>query len=410
MRRVVRAGVVTLVAVVATAIPARADPGDLDLHFGGTGHVSAVIAGNQDGVDVAVRPSGRVLVASGGGTVVQFLANGDPDTGFGSGGVVAGTPGVEIYAMALDPLGNLVLAGDMGTDLFVERLLPSGDPDPDFGGGDGSVTTSFSEAAIGAGVTIGPHGRIVVAGLVGISQSRVMVARYLDNGDLDHAFSDDGKVATAILGDDHAEDVAVADDGSVVIAGSAAASDTGPRSFGVVRYHPNGRLDRTFSGDGKATVRMGTASDGFAVLIQPNGAIVVGGNYFHQDVIDWALARFTHAGKLDHSFSGDGKLPTTYGFGANFFAGIVRQGSGDLIAAGTHQDAEARSVFLVRYLPNGTIDSGFGIAGKVVEHLGDHPSCRGIERSPHGKVVIGATVDGVSSDGDLGAARFLAGA
>jgi uncharacterized delta-60 repeat protein len=410
LRRVVRAGVVSLVAMVAMAIPARADPGDLDLRFGGgTGHVSAVVAGNQDGVDVAVRPSGRVLVVSAGGTVVQFLANGNPDAGFGSGGIVAGTPGIEISAMALDPLGNLVLTGEMGTDLFVERLLPNGDPDPDFGGGDGSVTTAFSREAFGLGVTIGPHGRIVVAGGVGGSQSRMMAARYLVNGHLDHAFSDDGKVTTTVLGNDSAEDVAVADDGSVVVAGTAAPSDTSPRSFGVVRYHPNGHLDSTFSGDGKATVRMGASSDGFAVLIQPNGAIVVGGSYFHPN-IDWALARFTHAGKLDHSFSGDGKLPTAFGSGTTNFAGIVRQQSGDLIAAGTHHDAGDISAVLVRYLPNGTVDSGFGTAGRVVEDLGDHPSCRGIERSPHGKVVIGATVDGASTDNDLGAARFLAGA
>ncbi|MFL5797858.1 MAG: hypothetical protein ACJ77A_07995 [Actinomycetota bacterium] len=409
MRRVVRAGAVSLVAVVAAAIPAWADPGDLDPGFGGTGHVSAVVAGNQDGTDVAVRPSGRVLVVSAGGTVVQFLANGDPDNEFGSGGVVTGPPGVEINAMALDPLGNLVLTGARGTDLFVERLLPNGDPDPAFGGGDGRVTTAFSKPAFGLGVTIGPHGRIAVTGGVGISQSRMMAARYLDNGHLDHTFSSDGKVKTLVLGNDSAEDIAVADDGSVVIAGTAAPSATSPRSFGIVRYRPNGHLDPTFSGDGRATVRIGTTSDGFAVLIQPNGAVVVGGNYFHP-TIDWALARFTHAGRLDHSFSGDGKLPTAFGSGTNNFAGIVRQQSGDLIAAGTHQDGGDHSVVLVRYLPNGSVDSGFGTAGRVVEDLGDHPSCRGIERSPHGKVVIGATVDGLSSDGDLGAARFLAGA
>ena len=409
MRRILRVSSVTLMVLVATALPARADPGDLDLNFGGgTGHVSAVVAGNQDGTDVAVRPSGRVLVVSEGGTIVQFLANGDPDTGFGSGGVVTGTPGVQIYAMALDSLGRLLLAGDMGTDVFVERLLPNGDPDADFGGGDGWVTTTFGKLAFGLGVTIGPHGRIVVAGQVGSNHSRMMAARYLDNGDPDPAFSDNGKVTTVVLGSDSAADVAVSDDGSVVVAGTAAASDESPRSFGVVRYHPNGHLDRTFSDDGKATVRMGTTSDGAAVLIQPNGAIVVGGSYFHP-TIDWALARFTDAGKLDHSFSGDGKLPTAFGSGTNNFGGIVRQGTGDLIVCGTHQDAGDRSLVLARYLPNGTVDSGFGTAGQVVEDLGDHPSCRGVGRSPHGKVVIGATVDGVSSDGDLGAARFLAG-
>ena len=407
MGRVVRAGAVSLVALVATALPARADPGDLDLHFGGTGHVSAVVAGNQDGVDVVVRPSGRVAVISQGGTVAQFLANGDPDTGFGSGGVVIGPPNVSINAAALDPLGKLVLTGFLGSDLLVERLLPNGDPDPTFGGG-GSVTTPFSQDAYGEGVTVGPHGGIVVVGGVGTTTSRVVVVRYLNNGNLDHSFSDDGKVTTVIQGDDSANGVAIAGDGSVVVAGSVSASGGSPRSFGVVRYHANGHLDRTFSGDGKATVRMGTTSDAVSVLIQPNGAIVVGGVFFSPG-INWALARFTHAGHLDHSFSTDGKVTTVFGSGANHFAGMVRQKNGDLIGAGTHQDPPDLSVVLVRYLPNGKIDSGFGTAGKVFKDFGDHPSCRGIARSPHGKVVIGATVDGVSTDGDLGAARFLAG-
>ena len=407
MGRVVRAAVVSLVVLVATALPAGADPGDLDLQFGGTGHVSAVVAGNQDGVDVVVRSSGRVAVVSAGGTVAQFLANGEPDTGFGSGGVVVGAPNVSIKAATLDSHGRLVLTGYLGNDLLVERLLPNGDPDPSFGG-TGSVTTHFSTLAYGNAVRIGPNGGIVVAGGVGNTTSRFVALRYLNNGHLDRSFSDDGKVTTVILGNDSAAGVAVADDGSVVAAGSAAASSGSARSFGVVRYHANGHLDGTFSADGKATVRIGTTSDAASVLIQPNDAIVVGGIYFHPN-IDWALARFTDTGKLDHSFSTDGKVTTGFGPDTNNFAGMVRQKSGDLIGCGTHQDGTDRSVILVRYLPSGKIDSGFGTAGKVFRHLGDTPSCRGIRRSPHGKVVIGATVFEGSTDGDLGAARFLAG-
>jgi uncharacterized delta-60 repeat protein len=218
--------VVSLVALVATALPALADPGDLDLHSGGTGHVSAVVAGNQDGVDVVVRSSGRVAVVSAGGTVAQFLANGDPDIGFGSGGVVGGAPNVSIKAATLDSLGRLVLTGYLGNDLLVERLLPHGDPDPSFGG-TGSVTTHFSTLAYGDAVRIGPHGGIVVAGGVGNTTSRFVVLRYLNNGHLDPSFSDDGKVTTVILGNDSAAGVAVAGDGSVAAAGSVSAADGG---------------------------------------------------------------------------------------------------------------------------------------------------------------------------------------
>jgi uncharacterized delta-60 repeat protein len=408
MRRFVLTAGVMLVALVATAAPAIADPGDLDPAFGGgTGHTSAVVTGNQDGVDVVVRPSGKVVVVSTGGTIVQFLANGDPDPDFGTAGVVH-TPGtVEIRAVALDAAGNLVLAGSMGNDVFVERFLPGGDPDNGFAGV-GAVTTHFGRPAYGVDVAVGPNGRIVVAGGLGFDNSRFLVIRYLPGGALDPNFNGDGSAATTVLGSDSAEAVAIANDGTVVVAGTAAASDAGPRSFGVVRYHPNGHLDRTFSGDGKATARVGSTSDGDSIVLQPDGKVVVGGSYFHPG-IDWALARFTAAGRLDHSFGGDGKVTTVFGPGTNNFGGLMRQASGDLVACGSRHDGGAISLLVVRYQPNGSLDPGFGASGGVEENLGDHPACRGISKSPHGKVVAGLTVDGAGTDGDLGAARFLAG-
>ena len=408
MRRIVPIAVAVVSVLVATAVPAIADPGDLDLSFGrGTGHTSAVVTGNQDGVDVVVRPSGKIVVVSSGGTIVQFRSNGDPDPDFGTGGVVH-TPGsVEIRAVALDGTGNLVLAGSMRNDVFVERFLPGGDPDTGFAG-IGALTTHFNRPAYGVDVAVGPNGRIVVAGGLGFDNSKFLVIRYLPGGALDPNFNGDGSAATTVLGNDSAEAVAIANDGTVVAAGTASPGDS-PRSFGVVRYHPNGHLDRTFSGDGKATARVGSTSDGDSLVLQPDGKAVVGGSFFHPG-IDWALVRFTAAGRLDHSFGGDGKVTTVFGSGVNNFGGLMRQASGDLVACGTHHDAGVISLLVVRYQPNGSLDLGFGAGGGVDETLGDHPSCRGIFKSPHAKVVAGLTVDGAGTDGDLGAARFLAGA
>ena len=203
MRRIGLAAGLVMSVLVVTAAPALADPGDLDLGFGGTGHVSAVVAGNQDGVDVAVRPNGRVIVASAGGTVAQFLANGDPDPGFGTGGVVPAPGGISIHAIALDADGNLVLAGSQGNDVFVERLLTNGDPDPAFNG-TGSLTTHLGRPTFADDVAVGPHGRIVVAGALGFTNGRFLVVRYLPGGALDPGFGGDGKVSTPILGNDFA--------------------------------------------------------------------------------------------------------------------------------------------------------------------------------------------------------------
>ena len=241
------------------------------------------------------------------------------------------------------------------------------------------------------------------------SAVRVALVRYRKNGDLDPTFSDDGKATTQIMGSDYASAVAIGSDGSIVAAGSAALTHEDPRSFGVVRYHPNGHLDRTFSGDGKATVRIGPTSDGQSVLVQPDGKVVVGGVFFHP-VIDWAIARFTAGGKLDHSFSGDGKLTRVFGGGPNFLEGIVRQQDGDLVAGGSSGDSTTHAYTLVRYHENGTLDAGFGDSGTAIENTGDDPFPRAIAKAPHSKIVIGATTGVGSTDGDLGAARFLAGA
>jgi uncharacterized delta-60 repeat protein len=406
MRRIVLAAGIALTTVAVVARPALAGPGNLDLNFGGTGHVDAEISGSQDAVDVVVRPSGRVAVISVGGTVAQFLANGDPDPGFGSGGVVAGTAGVNIEGAGLDAHGNLLMAGYMGDDVYVARLLPNGDPDASFAGG--SVTTTFPQAADMAAVAVDAQDRVVVAGETGVGTSRFALVRYLHDGQLDGSFGGDGRVTTQILGSDYARALAIGADGTIVAVGSAAATDEGLRSFGVARYRPNGHLDQTFSGDGKTTVRMGSTSDAKDVLIQPNGAIVVGGNYFDSTGIDWALARYTSSGTLDHTFSGDGKLTTKIGGGADYFAGIIRQQSGDLIAAGVKEVQGARSTVLIRYHQNGTFDHGFGTNGRVIQDYGDGPSTRNIAKAPNAKVVVGFTFDG-ATDQDMGAARFQAG-
>src|SRR5262249_38696069 len=141
-------------------------------------------------------------------------------------------------------------------------------------------------------------------------------------------------------------------------------------------------------------------------LIQPNGAVVVGGNYFHPDV-DWAIVRFTPAGGLDHSFSGDGKLTTVIGPGFDFLAGLVRQATGDIVAGGWMAGAP-NEVALGRAHEAGSKDTGFGAAGTATSDLGDDPSPRAIAKAPHHKIVVGVTIAGPSSQ-DLGAARFLAG-
>jgi uncharacterized delta-60 repeat protein len=184
---------------------------------------------------------------------------------------------------------------------------------------DGMVTTDFSDYEdIAYDVAIQPDGKIIVVGSsydLSISERGFGVARYLTNGGLDNTFSGDGKVFTSV-GDGNqsvATAVALQADGKIVVAGYSYVG-TGNR-FAILRYTAAGVVDTTFSGGivtTPFTLGSGGTSRADALAIQPDGNIAVAGlvqgSVNSQIVDDWAIARYTPAGVLDPTFSGDGKV------------------------------------------------------------------------------------------------------
>ena len=76
----------------------------------------------------------------------------------------------------------------------------------------------------------------------------------------------------------------------------------------VARYTINGSLDSTFSGDGKVTTSFGGGDNGSlgGLAIQSDGKIVVAGLMYNGSNYDFAVYRFNANGTLDTTFSGDG--------------------------------------------------------------------------------------------------------
>ena len=134
-------------------------------------------------------------------------------------------------------------------------------------------------------------------------------------GDLDTTFAGDGTTGTAIgSGSDLSNffGVAIQADGKIVVSGSS--SNGSNTDFALVRYNPNGTLDTSFDTDGKATTAVGATDDiGFAVAIQADGKIVVGGSSSNGSDYDFAVVRYMPDGTLDTSFDTDGKVTTPIG-------------------------------------------------------------------------------------------------
>ncbi len=87
----------------------------LDVSFGTAGVAPGSFAVPSA---LAIEPSGRIIVAgvdtssADEWAIASFEANGTPDANFGSGGAIDGQVAGDRYAMALQPDGQIVVAGD----------------------------------------------------------------------------------------------------------------------------------------------------------------------------------------------------------------------------------------------------------------------------------------------------------
>lgn len=329
-------------------------------------------------------------------------APGDPDPGFGFASKV--TTGISQYgddaaaAVAADSNGKIVAAGRSGTSFAVTRYNADGTLDTTFGGGDGIVTTSFGAGleANATGVAIDPvNNMIAVVGsarppfnLGGQESGDFAVARYDENGELDTGFGGgDGRVTTDFGGND-AFDVAIQDDGKIVVAGGA----------GLARYETDGDLDNTFSTDGKLTTDFGVASTMRSVAVQSDGGIVVAGAAGNSDVedTDFAVARYKSDGDPDNTFSTDGKLLTDLGGNSDDDGhDVAIQGSGEIVVAGGSNGDFA----LARYEADGDPDATFGGGdGLVAQDLGEQERANGVALMAGGAILAvggkGSSIEG----------------
>jgi uncharacterized delta-60 repeat protein len=134
-------------------------------------------------------------------------------------------------------------------------------------------------------------------------------------GDLDRSFSRNGKVSTDLGAVDGVNSVAMDAQGRIVAGGYAYSAYEDEYDFVLARYKPNGKLDPSFSGDGKVGTDFGVAYGEAvkAVAIDSEGRIVAAGDLNPDFPDGFAVARYKPDGSLDPAFSGDGKATIEFG-------------------------------------------------------------------------------------------------
>jgi len=220
--------------------------GFLDESFDGNGKQGVEFGTDEYAHGVAIQPDGRIVVAGytdrGDRYRIAFARlnpNGGLDGGFDDDGRQELDLGAAALAedVALQPDGKIVAAGryqGSGFDFALARLNPDGSPDTGFNGV-GFLATDLGGSEQGHAVAVQPDGNLVVAGSSGSNGvSRFALARYNPDGSLDQQFGGDGRVTTGSDGSLVGWDGLVQPDGKIVVAGYA--SDGTRSDFALARY------------------------------------------------------------------------------------------------------------------------------------------------------------------------------
>ena len=230
-------------------------------------------------------------------------------------------------------------------------------------------------------------------------------------GDLDPSFNFTGKLTTDfIMWDDVAKAVAVQSDGRIVVVGSA--YNGNDNDFAVARYNPDGTLDTTFGTMGKViTAFSASGDDATCVALQSDGKIVVAGIANNTPAFDFAVVRYNANGTLDTSFGVVGKVLTPLGVNFATVSGVVVQSDGKIVVVGNADNGVDDDFALVRYNANGTLDTTFNSTGnnpgKIIMGFGNgSDGINSVALQTDGKIVVAGKATNNALGVDCVVARF----
>lgn len=331
-------------------------------------------------------------------TVLASGPDGTLDAGFGTAGVGSlplAHDGAVATVVKHMPDGRFVVAGYVQTgsstyhDLVVARFHPDGSTDNTFGASGAVVHNIGEHDDFFHDMAIQDDGRIVLAGICRFNGYNVLSAvRLLENGALDTEFGTGGWARlTSYVGTGNSAGLGLAlePDGDVLVSGYA--PKTGGIKLVVVRFSPSGVLDTSFGVAGEVALSPGLVNNfGRSLAVQPDGRILVCGDTYDGTNSHVLLARLQGNGTPDLSFGGGSGGVVVIPVTSSDYGWEMRLcEDGKIVVVGSN--GSPIKGLVMRFMPNGGLDYNFGVAGKVVNALASN-SFRylGCDVSPNGAI------------------------
>ncbi|MEX0672350.1 MAG: hypothetical protein WD068_03250 [Candidatus Babeliales bacterium] len=296
--------------------------------------------------------------------VARVTTAGLLDTSFSADGVVtvAINDDDRGTAIVVDGSGNVLIGGNSAHQGFIARFTSAGVLDTTFGTSGVAMLTIGAVSRINAMVLDG-DGKIVVAGMTG-GIMQMFIARFTSAGSLDIAtFGTNG--VTVVQKDNRSEIFnCILQSTNILVAGYSETGQGG-RIARIARFDASGALDTDFGVAGFASINDVPRQAFYDLDVQTTGSIIAVGSRGN----DILVSRFSSSGILDATFGTDGTTITSVA-GVNQARAVVIDGSENIILAGKADE----SALILSYDANGTLNTGFGTQGIILERTDSNDS------------------------------------
>ena len=299
---------------------------------------------------------------------IGFAQDGSPDLSFGDNGIViTDIDGYDDIAYAVDqaPSGRIIVAGLItSADYhdFIIAYLEDGTMDTSFG--DNGVLLNETDYGIIDQVSIQEDEKIIIG--KGDSDDYTII-RYLPDGSIDSSFGDEGYLSPILESESKRAFVLTQED-KILLCGYGS-----NENFILKRFLQNGDLDVDFGNDGTISYAFGdeTYYPKYNIQLMEDGSFIIGIKIIDTGVITNIMVKFNEGGNIDPSYGTNGII--TVPLEELFTCSPLVFANGDTLARCQYWDvvSETYTRTTIKFHPNGSIDLSFGFDGYLQGYIGE---------------------------------------
>jgi len=236
-----------------------------------------------------------------------------------------------------------------------------------------------------------------------------ILARFLPDGSDDFDFNKTGFSVASVPGIDcwGAESMQLPDNSIMTLVGKNADVE---ELIALFKWDINGHPDLSFGDQGRISVKLDFPEYGpRSFARQADGKIIICGyaKKLNELFTQILLVRCLPDGSIDMGFGNGGFVLSPFGSGNTAPKHMLLQTDGRIIVAGFGIFDSYESMLVARYMPDGTPDESFGVNGSTTASIPEANSrAYKIGLQPDGKIVLGGFLVSKDGDSDFATARF----